>query len=284
MQAGRGGTGPLVAETALDTPRSVGRISASDRVICMATTKERSMSRICAVLVSALLLLTACGSEPDAPPVVAVVGDQEITLAELQRAFDDVTDAGEQYGRDSLSARRFLKDYIDKTLLEQLAADSIPWLPIFAHRVDSYIETQMVQQLRADTYGKATDISEDDLREVYEKAKTRYHYRMIPFPSQAEAQRTLHVIREGAHFPKVAERVTGRPDGGDMGWQTSLEAPESIIHALASLEPGDVAGPIEYGPAYYLLQLIDAEPNPDRPPFEEVRDGLRLALIQERGG
>ncbi|MBD3236996.1 MAG: hypothetical protein GF330_09850, partial [Candidatus Eisenbacteria bacterium] len=47
---------------------------------------------------------------------------------------------------------------------------------------------------------------------------------------------------------------------------------------------GDVAGPIEYGPAYYLLQLIDAEPNPDRPPFEEVRDGLRLALIQERGG
>lgn len=244
------------------------------------------MSRICAVLVAvSLLIVSSCTEESEvSSPAVVVVGEQSITLEELQRAFDGAATRGEEYHRDSLSARQFLKDYIDKTLLEQIAADSIPWLPIFAHRVESFLESHMVQKLRQDTYGEAVDIGEDDLRAVYDRAETRYHYRMIPFPSEAEALRTLHVIREGAHFVKVAERVTGQSDGGDMGWQSSLEAPEAIIAALAKMSPGDVSAAIEHGLTFYLLQLLEKEPNPDRPSFDEVRGGLRMRLIQERGG
>ena len=58
-------------------------------------------------------------------------------LGEIQRAFDETRQLGGEYGEDSLSARRFLDDYISKTLMEQMAADSIPWTPILAHRVES---------------------------------------------------------------------------------------------------------------------------------------------------
>ena len=52
------------------------------------------------------------------------VGPGFIRLGEFQRAFDEILaqrDSG--YGPDSASARRFLRTYIDTTLVEQVAVD-----------------------------------------------------------------------------------------------------------------------------------------------------------------
>ena len=118
------------------------------------------------------LAAAGCGGEAG-EPVLLTVGDQEVTLAEFQRAFDDLLRQEDGYERDSLSARRFLKDYISKTLLEQIATDSIPWTPELEHRVVSGLETQMVHKLRRDTYGEATQVDEEDVRAVYEKERSK---------------------------------------------------------------------------------------------------------------
>jgi parvulin-like peptidyl-prolyl isomerase len=216
--------------------------------------------------------------------VLVTVGEQAITLGEMQRAFEEIVALNEGYRPDSLSARRFLQDYIAKTLMEQMAADSIPWTPRLEHRAESFLETLMVRKLRQDTYGTAVRVSESDIRETYEQARTRYHYRAIPFSSDGEALRHLHLVREGAHFPKMADHVTGRSDGGDMGWQTALTAPAAVIAVLEVLSPEEVGGPVEVTGRYYLLQLLASEPNPDLASFESVSHGVRIQLIQERGG
>jgi len=80
-------------------------------------------------LLSLLLvpLLVGCGGSGETDPVLVTVGEQAITLGEMQRAFEEIVALDEGYRPDSLSARRFLQDYIAKTLMEQMAADSIPW-------------------------------------------------------------------------------------------------------------------------------------------------------------
>ncbi|MCK4304433.1 MAG: peptidyl-prolyl cis-trans isomerase, partial [Candidatus Eisenbacteria sp.] len=231
-----------------------------------------------------LLTVIGCDGGHDSDVEVARVGDRIISLVELQRAFDEVLAAGDSYTPDSLSARRFLKDYVDKTLLEQIAADSIPWMPLLEHRTVSYLETLMVHKMRADAYGHAAQISEDNLRDAYEKGRLTYHYAAIHFSTRKDALNKLLTIREGARFSKVADRILGRSDGGDMGWATIFDAPESVINVLMELSPSEVGGPVEAGGVFYLVKLIETSSNRNMKPFDEIADGFRMRLIRERGG
>lgn len=230
------------------------------------------------------ILLVGCGGEPASEAVLCQVGDHEITLAEFQRAFDEAVAADEGVTADSISARKFLRDYQSKTLLEQIAADSIAWIPIFEHRVVSFLETMMVHQMRQEAYGYAAQLDDEELHEVYEKGRTLYNYRAIPFATREEAMQKLLNLREGAAFVPMADHILGRNDGGAMGWQSILNAPESIIDELARLKPTEIGGPIETGGAFHLVQLIEKAPNPDLAPFEEVEHALKIRVAQDRGG
>jgi len=232
--------------------------------------------------VAVLALLAGCGEEAD--PVLAEVGDQQIPLSEFQRAFDEILRGDAGYRPDSSSARRFLQTYIDKTLLEQIATDSIPWTPLLEHRATAILENNMVRELRRRVIHEPATPSEEQLREVYAKADTRYHYRAILFPAEAEARATLRTIREGAAFEKVAEHMMDQAGGSDMGWQTILSVPEAFVDALAELGPGEVSEPVFADGRFYLLQLVERAPNSDLEPFAELRPELERKTLIERGG
>jgi parvulin-like peptidyl-prolyl isomerase len=223
-----------------------------------------------------------CSQEQD--PILLTVGDHKIPLSEFQRSFDDILKQDEGFTPDSASARRFLERYIDKTILEQVAADSFTWTPILEDRARDVLESKMMRFLREDAYRHVLDIPDDELRRVYEKARTRYHYRRMYFKSPQEAAPIAQTLREGALFKAAAEHL-GFENGGDAGWQTVLEAPEAIIDALDKLGPGEIGGPVRAGGITYLVQLVAQEPSPDPPPpFEETARVLRMSLQQQRAG
>jgi len=229
-------------------------------------------------------LVLGCGGGQEADPVLTRVGEREIRLSEFQRAFDEAVTRGGAWRPDSSSARRFLDEYIAKTLLEQIATDSLNWTPLLEHRAVSYLESMMIQKMREDVYGHAARFTDEELRRIYEMGRTTYRYRAIPFETQEEARSKLNNIRQGAVFAKVADHLLGQGDGGMVGWKSVIEAPKSIIDALSELEPSEVTGPVETGGAFYLLQLVEKAENPSLPPFEQVKDGLRIQLAQDQGG
>jgi len=230
-----------------------------------------------------MMILAGCDQGPIDAAVLLRVGEQEITLAEFQRAFGEAVSRGEGVSADSASARRLLEDYVHKTLLEQIAADSLAWTPLFEHRAVSYQENLMVQKLRRDAYGHAAALSEEDLRKIYEKARTAYRYRELACPTRDDALQKLATVREGAAFARMVERL-GALDGGAAGWRTTLDAPEGIIDVLAGLGPEQVGGPVEFDGKYWLVQFLEKADNPSLPPFEEVARGLRINAARERGG
>ncbi len=230
------------------------------------------------------VVVAGCTAEKPEEMVLLRVGQEEISLAEFQRAFDEAIVRDEDVRADSASARRFLRDYTSKTLLEQIARDSLEWLPLFEHRAVNYLENLMVQKMREDAYGHAARLSTEELHEVYEKGRTAYKYRELPFETREEALQMLMKVREGAAFFRMVERRGGDPGGAGAGWRTVLDAPEAIIDVLAELGTEEVGGPVEADGRYWLVQLLEKEPNPSLPPFEDVEHGLRISVARERGG
>ncbi len=231
----------------------------------------------------AIAILSCAGSD-EGSQVLLRVGEQGITLGEFQRSYHEMLALEPEVRADSSAARRYLKDYMSKTLLEQIAADSVEWTPLFEHRVQSYLEVLMVRAMNHDAYAYQGHLTDDELRKIYERARTVYHYRALPCPSREDAMQKLLNVREGARFNMMADRILGRGDGGDMGWQTILEAPESIIDVLDELGPEEVGGPVETGGQFFLLQLVEKAENPTLRPFDEVSQMLRFNIYKDRGG
>jgi parvulin-like peptidyl-prolyl isomerase len=227
--------------------------------------------------------LAGCQKGPAEDAVLVRVGGQAITLGEFQRAFDEAVTRHDGIKADSSSARTFLRDYVNKTLLEQVAADSLEWAPLLEHRAISFQENLMVQKLRRDAYGHAAELNEQELRKIYEKARTAYRYRELPCPTREDALQKLATVREGAAFARMVEH-TGAAADGSASWRTALDVPESIIDVLAGLGIEQVGGPVESDGKYWLVQLLEKSDNPSLPPFEDVERSLRMNAARERGG
>jgi parvulin-like peptidyl-prolyl isomerase len=230
----------------------------------------------------ALLLLVGCAGEKD--PVLLEVGPAQIHLSEFQRAFDEIIPQNVGFGADSASARRFLQAYVDKTVLEQLAADSTDWLKDLEDRARDILESEMVQRMREEVYVRPSMPTDAKLREVYEKAKTRYHFRSVSFATLQDAQASLQAIREGAVFDRFAAHQSGGTQGGDVGWQTILAIPEPVIDVLAHLEPDGLGGPVHTPGRYWIVQLIEKAPDLELQPFEQLRDALTRRYRIDHGG
>ncbi len=202
----------------------------------------------------------------------------------FQRAFEDILKEPEQgYAPDTSSARSFLRSFISKTIMEQIARDSVSWNPLFEHRATSYMENLMVHKMRYDAYGSFADLSDEKVRAVHDLSRTEYRYRALLFPREAEAERYLERIRDGEDFAAVAAELLGAGEDGDQGWQTTMSAPLVVIELVRNLEPGQVGGPVEAANTWYLVQPIESRPNQNMYTFEEAMRPLRIRLSQDFG-
>lgn len=117
------------------------------------------------------------------------------------------------------------------------------------------------------------DITEADIRAFMasEMASVGTEYRLariLLLPQNSESavaieDRAAAVARElndGADFAETARRVSNDPragDGGDLGWLSADNIPQSVRAVLADMQPGDIHGPVELGDGFQILKLLD---------------------------
>ncbi|WP_160153900.1 SurA N-terminal domain-containing protein [Microbulbifer sp. ALW1] len=147
-------------------------------------------------------------------------------------------------------------------------------------------------ELTPELFAANIDVSEQDLRAQYDQevknfeAKIRRHaaHILVESGDEASAEKVAEVqakLAEGADFADLAKQysddIISREDGGDLGFTSGDVFPEAFEEALASLDVGQVSGPVQTDDGTHFIKLIevaDAEP----PSFDERKAAISARL------
>ena len=241
-------------------------------------------------LVLVLLALTLCGApfasiaqdtttssaQPAAPSapgpspnsVVATVGGQQITEADLAFAAEDLGQDLQQVPQDQIRAV-LLAQMIDLKLMAAAGkAASLDQSELYKQRL-SYLEDRALR--RAYTKQAVSDaITEDQIKAEYDKEIAampnvdEIHARHILVSSEDDAKAIKAQLDGGADFATLAKEKSIEPgakdSGGDLGYFTQDKMVKSFGDAAFALKVNEISQPVQTQFGWHIIQVLDRRP------------------------
>lgn len=223
---------------------------------------------------------------------VATVNGQPITQGLLNL---NVQVAIAQGQRDTPELRQAIKDdLINKALLAQEAERLGLAKDIDFPAQIAQLKQNLLLQALLEEHFKKQPITEAQLREEYERqrklmgdGKNNYQYRLsqILVSNDTDALDLIRRIQKGELFGKLAQEYsidnTFKQQGGSMGWLFPSQLIPAVGNALVGLNKGAItSSPIQTPAGWVIVKLDDKRPF-KVPSFEESKQQLRQAIIQQ---
>ena len=181
---------------------------------------------------------------------------------------------------DDISLNRMIEKIAqsNKLSLEQLKATLSKDGVDFARFREQTREDLIIKQLQQRVVTSKINISDQEvqrfidnnLKKNVENEKYQIHQILISTPESAspeaiskakeKADQLYAEINNGANFKTLAiQQSNGRNalKGGDLGWRSSNELPETFVEAIKDLNKGDTAAPIHSASGFHILKLAD---------------------------
>lgn len=141
-----------------------------------------------------------------------------------------------------------------------------------------------------------SNITEDKIKEAYEKEKVQYHLAHILISvksdtapnglsdeeAKSKAEDILKKLNEGGDFSTLAKEnstdTSNASNGGDLGWSSkeSSSFVKEFSDAAYSLEKGKISGVVKTSFGYHIIKLLDTK----ELSYEEMKPQLVEKLAQ----
>ncbi|WP_317185664.1 peptidylprolyl isomerase [Devosia sp. BK] len=231
---------------------------------------------------------TAEAPAPVAPEtVVAKVGDDEITEADLNFAAEDLA---QDIAQMPASERRafLLRVLIDMKVMAGAAKTAgMDQTPLFAQRLEYLKDRALRRAYFADAI--AAGVTEEQVRAEYDKYVAQFqpqeeiHAAHILVETKEEADAIEAELKGGADFATIAKEKSIDPgsgaNGGDLGFfSKGMMVPEFETAAFALANPGDISAPVQSQFGFHIIKL--EEKRESQPPaFEQVAPQLQQQVL-----
>lgn len=246
-----------------------------------------------------LILFAACSDQekPD-PEIIATTEYGEITKEQFYNELK------ERFGEDVLKemiTRQILENKMDvnsKDEFAELDKEIEDMRDQLGNQFDELVKQQgfktsedyrYVLYLSKLEYNFATsdiEVTEDDIREYYERLQEEIHARHILVKEKETAEEIIERYNNGEEFAVLAEEYgtdgTAK-NGGTLGYFTAGKMVKPFEDAVYALEVGEISEPVQTDFGWHVIFVEDRRENEtDIGEFDEVKDYLRDQLLSRQ--
>lgn len=222
-------------------------------------------------LLAALVLLAITDpARPQTDPVVARLGDREISVEQFDRMAAKLLDG--PYRQLEAAAPQARKDLlqvmVDKELLlAEAVARGLDRDPQVAHPLARLEGNLLVKRLYDSQAFAPVDLSDEEVERLFREGgyDEEVRFSHIMTPTAADAHRLLEKLQQGASFERLAQEhsvhlVTARRQG-DMGYVPLAHMLPEVRDAVLELQPDQVSSsPVRSRYGFHLFRLTDRRP------------------------
>jgi peptidyl-prolyl cis-trans isomerase C len=235
-------------------------------------------------ILSALAIDTAFAESTSA----AMVNGVSIPQARVDMRVKAATAQGQADSPDLRKAIR--EDMINLEVMSQEAAKlGLDKNPDTAQQIELARQSVLAGAFVQD-YAKDHPISEDQLKQEYDKLKTKlgnkeFNARHILVETEAEAKAIIVQLGKKAKFDKLASEkskdVGSAERGGSLGWAVPGNFVPPFANAMLNLKKGEYTKePVQSQFGWHVIKLDDVR-DLKVPPFDEIKPQLQQRLQQQ---
>ena len=193
----------------------------------------------------------------------------EVTDDEVNRAVQELRRQGEAVNESNPNEKRLLREQL--LLLKVVDREVRSGIMISEAELQRYYERHISRFMLPEEYR---------ISQIYIRPRPGQDRR----EARARADSVLASLRQGADFADLVLRYSDGPEatrGGNLGYIRQGELLPEIERALATIQLGGVAGPIETADGFHLIRLDEKKP-PQFRPFEEVKTEIQGLVYQQK--
>ncbi|RMF68752.1 MAG: hypothetical protein D6743_02950 [Calditrichaeota bacterium] len=237
------------------------------------------------VAVALFLFGTPCKKPEQRKDVVAVVGDDYLTLGALIEGIPS-----QIYPNLSpMELREFALMWIDNQVLYQEARQrKLDDRPDFKRELAKVKQELLIDKLIDEALGSEVEVSDEEVKNYYEANKESYKLtddvvraNHILVGNKEEANEIRRRLRRGEAFADVARAVSGDStdaDNWDLGYFTRDEIIPELAKVVFNMPVGASSYPIKTEFGYHIVQVVDKQKKGEVRRFDAVKEEIKLKL------
>ena len=242
---------------------------------------------------SLLALAAGCGSQ-DGGPLVAKVGTEGISAAQLEEYAARIPEGLRQGSNPQEVRRRLLESLIDlRLLLQEGQATSVEVDPAFTAQMATARRGALLDLYQRRAINEKISLTPEEVEQYYHQTHRDRALRFsgIMLPTKEEALKVIAELRAGTDFHRLAaarseHRETGERGGDSGGHKLRDQMSPTIAEGVAHLKVGEISAPVpmEYqGRAHYIVfKVLDEIPAPLSASEQRIREDLTRLKRTER--
>jgi peptidyl-prolyl cis-trans isomerase C len=221
--------------------------------------------------------------------VVAEIGNDRITLREVDEAIDELPPWMKEQFKGKEKKVEFMKKYVADELFyrkaKKLEYDKDGEL---RKKSTQFMKQLMINKILEEEIKDKIAIEEDDLKNYFKANQNRYKERaqaqiyLIKAGMEEIAKNILKELKQGKDFSELAKEISLDEDSAKKGgkWESwitegkddlGIGNADKVSNAIFSTSPGAVSPIVKAGDYFYLFKVAEKKPERMRG-YEEVRD------------